>query len=147
VSAEELNALGFLPLELEFKEPVELAFGQLGRNWNTLGEIPNGPGIYAFTVESDGEMRVTYVGMTTHLWMVTIGRLPGGSPRGGDRYGRPKHAGITRERINVLVAEQAEMGRAVTHWVMPVDDIVELRPREESLITRWDLRLAGWNRG
>ena len=125
VSVDELNALGFLPLELDFKEPVELAFGQFGIDWNTLGEVPNGPGIYAFTVEVDGELRVTYVGMTTHLWMVTRGRMPAGGGRGGQRYGRPKHAGVTRERINVLVAEQVRMGRVVTHWVKPVDDVAE----------------------
>lgn len=147
VTIDELNGLAFLPLKLEFKEPVELEFGQIGRNWNTLGEIPNGPGIYAFTVESNRELRVTYVGMTTHLWMVTLGREPGGGGRGGQRYGRPKHAGVTRERINVLVAEQVRMGRVVTHWVRPVEEVAELRLQEEQLIARWNLRLAGWNRG
>jgi len=92
-------------------------------------------------------MRVTYVGMTTHLWMVTIGRLPSGGGRGGQRYGRPRHAGVTRERVNVLVAEQVQVGRVVTHWVKPVDDISALRLQEEQLIAKWDLRLAGWNRG
>jgi hypothetical protein len=147
VTVNELNALGFLPLELEFKEPVELAFGQFGIDWNSLGEVPNGPGLYAFTVESDRELRVTYVGMTTHLWMVTRGRIPAGSGRGGQRYGRPKHAGVTRERINVLVAEQVRMGRVATHWVKPVDKVAELRLQEEQLIAKWSLRLAGWNRG
>jgi hypothetical protein len=51
---------------------------------------PAGPGLYAFTVEDDRELRVAYVGLTSHLWMVTKGRLPGGQEaRGGHRYGRP----------------------------------------------------------
>jgi hypothetical protein len=147
VTIEDLASLGLIPLELRLRDPVELGFGQVGIAWDTLGEVPRTPGIYAFTVESDGDLRVCYVGLTTHLWMVTHGRLPEGTGRGGQRYGRPKHAGVTRQRINVLVAEQVRLGRVVTHWVKPVDDLAGLRLQEEGLIATWNLRLAGWNRG
>ena len=47
------------------------------------------------------------------LWMVTMGRLPGsGGARGGQRYGRPRHAGETRQRVSILIAEQLRSGRA-----------------------------------
>jgi hypothetical protein len=128
----------------------------LGCNWTTVGTVPDAPGLYAFTVEHDAQVSVTYVGMTEHLWMVTKGRLPrSGGARGGQRYGRPKHAGATRKRINCLVAEQIQLGRTVRHWLQPhpevagseVDVRSTLLAEEEGLIVRWDLRTVGWNRG
>lgn len=66
-------------------------------------------------------MRLCYVGMTSHLWMVTKGRLPRGEgARPGQRYGRPKYAGLTRQRINAAIGEELRMGRRVRHWVRPV---------------------------
>ena len=147
VSAEELRDMRFIPFDLEIDDAVSLPFGETGVNWNTVGDVPASPGVYAFTVEDDEELRVTYVGLTSHLWMVTKGRLPDGSGRGGQRYGRPKHAGTTRTRVNTLVAEQVILGRTVRHWVKPVSDAADLPELEESLIQKWDLRLAGWNRG
>ena len=85
--------------------------------------------------------------------MVTKGRLPDGRARGGQRYGRPKHASVTRERINVLAAEQMRLGRTVRHWVRPLsigdgqDLRVRLHKEEEDLIRLWNLRTVGWNRG
>ena len=148
VSATELTDMGFVALDLELLDPVSLPFGEIGVNWNTIGDVPDSPGVYAFSV-SDGqeELRVTYVGLTSHLWMVTKGRLPDGSGRGGQRYGRPKHAGTTRTRVNILLAEQLDLGRPVRHWVKIVPDVEELPALEEALIRKWDLRLAGWNRG
>jgi hypothetical protein len=35
-------------------------------------------------------VRVAYVGMTSHLWMVTRGRLPGGGGARGGQKGRPE---------------------------------------------------------
>jgi hypothetical protein len=69
--------------------------------------------------------------------------------------GRPKHAGITRSRINVLIAEQVREGRTVAHWVRPFhhlasdrDDLRRaLKKEEEALIQQWRLRETGWNRG
>jgi hypothetical protein len=63
--------------------------------WNTLGSVPDAPGLYCFVGQENQshELRVFYVGMTGHLWMVAMGQLPGGIARGGQRYGRPKHAG------------------------------------------------------
>lgn len=89
---------------------------------------------------------MTYVGRTEHLWMVTKGQLPGSGGRGGQRYGRPQHAGATRQRVNILIAEQLREGRSVRHWVRP-GPVNELRAEEERLITEWDLRRVGWNRG
>jgi hypothetical protein len=91
-------------------------------------------------------MRVAYVGRTEHLWMVTKGRLPGGGARGGQRYGRPRHAGATRRRVNILIAEQLRAGRVVRHWICQLPSAA-LRAEEERFITSWDLRRCGWNRG
>ncbi len=49
---------------------VDLPAGQ-GAEWTTIGEVPDAPGLYAFTVEDDHQIRVAYVGLTGHLWMVT----------------------------------------------------------------------------
>lgn len=154
VTEAELLDRGFLPLMLELRHVnVELP-GGLGCEWTPMGEIPRGPGLYAFTVEKDN-LCVAYVGLTEELWMVTKGRLPAGGARGGQRYGRPRYAGVTRQRINCLVAEQLRLGRTVRHWVRPLhdqpDDRQTLRRRlfdaEQELISHWDLRRVGWNRG
>jgi hypothetical protein len=98
-------------------------------------------------MEDDAHIRVTYVGLTEHLWMVTKGRLPGsGGARGGQRYGRPRHAGVTRQRVNILIAGQLRSGRVVRHWVRTLP-VAALRAEEERLINSWNLRRVGWNRG
>jgi hypothetical protein len=146
VSAPELSAAGFVPLELLIERlDVALPAGT-GCEWATAGSVPDGPGLYAFTVEDDRELRVVYVGLTSHLWMVTKGRLPGGQgARGGQRYGRPRHAGATRQRVNVLIAEQVRAGHRVRHWVRPTP-AAALHAEEERLISSWKLRQNGWNR-
>ena len=155
VSTSELNDEGFVPLKLEVRKlDAEYPFGR-GCEWTTLGNVPKGPGVYAFTVGEDNNLHVTYVGLTEELWMVTKGRLPNGGARPGQRYGRPRYAGVTRQRINGLVGEQLVLGRLVRHWVSPIvnplSDRADVRGqlvlREEQLIQRWDLRLVGWNRG
>jgi len=145
VTAAELAGAGFRPLELRVARDVDLPGGR-GCDWTTIGEVPDGPGLYAFSAEDDHEMRVAYVGRTEHLWMVTKGCLPGGQARPGQRYGRPRYAGTTRQRINLLVAEQLRAGRLVRHWVRPCP-AAALRLEEERLISQWDLRRVGWNRG
>jgi hypothetical protein len=147
IAATALFAAGFRPLELTVGSlHVDLPSGT-GCEWTTMGEVPDAPGLYAFTVEDDHELRVAYVGLTEHLWMVTKGHLPGGAgARGGQRYGRPKHAGVTRKRVNILIAEQLRAGRLVRHWVLPLPGVA-LRAEEERLIIDWDLRRVGWNRG
>jgi hypothetical protein len=96
----------------------------------------------------DGEHQaVTYVGMTTHLWMVTKGRLPrSGGGRGGQRYGRPRHAGATRVRINLLIAAEISKGHRIRHWLQPFEER-SLADEEERLIRLRQLRHLGWNRG
>jgi hypothetical protein len=112
ISADDLMSLGFLPYELRIGAMDIQLPDSLGCNWTTIGTVPDAPGLYAFSVESSARMAVTYVGMTEQLWMVTKGHLPrSGGARGGQRYGRPKHAGVTRKRINGLVAEQILLGR------------------------------------
>jgi uncharacterized protein (UPF0548 family) len=118
----------------------------VGCEWTTQGEVPDTPGLYAFTVEDDHQMRVVYVGRTSHLWMVTRGQLPGSVARGGQRYGRPRHAGQTRQRVNILIAGQLRAGRWVRHWTCPLP-VAALRAEEERFIVGWDLRRCGWNRG
>jgi hypothetical protein len=143
VPAPVLAAVGFTPLELRVERlNVDLPSG-VGCEWATAGAVPDSPGLYAFTVEDGLNQRVVY----THLWMVTKGRLPdGGGARGGQRYGRPKHAGATRRRVNILIAAQLRAGRQVRHWVRPLPAL-DLRAEEERLITTWELRTYGWNRG
>jgi hypothetical protein len=147
VTAEELHRLGFRPLELRFAgEPVPLS-GGAGCSWTTVGDVPDSAGLYAFSVSDGTTLSVAYVGRTTHLWMVTKGHLPrSGGVRGGQRYGRPKHAGITRQRVNILIAAERAVGREVWHWVRPMPE-AGLAAEEEALITRWRLRQTGWNRG
>jgi hypothetical protein len=147
VTVEELSAAGFRPLALKVSSlEVDLPTGS-GCEWTTVGEVPDAAGLYAFTVEDGDDLRVVYVGLTSHLWMVTKGHLPGcAGARGGQRYGRPRHAGVTRQRVNVLIAEQLRAGRLVRHWVCPVPKAI-LRNEEERLIAGWNLRRVGWNRG
>jgi len=148
VHSSDLAEMGFQKCELQILEQVKLPTGPNGINWNTIGEIPDSAGIYAFTVEDGLELRVTYVGKTSHLWMVTKGRLPrGGGARGGQRYGRPRHAGETRKRINVETTAQIRIGRTVKHWVMTVVREENLPVIESELIHLWKLRKTGWNRG
>jgi hypothetical protein len=156
VAEQDLVLLGFSPLALAVRRLGVSLPEAIGCDWDTVGQVPDGPGHYLFSVEHDGELRVTYVGLTTHLWMVTKGQLPrSGGARGGQRYGRPTHAGATRRRINIHVAEELQAGRAVRHWVrrmsaVPADPRAineRLRAEEEELIVRWQLRQAGWNRG
>lgn len=156
---EELRTLGFVRLTLEIVErDLPLQRG-LGFSFNTVGDVPDSPGIYVFTIQRDGVLRVVYAGMTTHLWMVTKGRLPrSGGERGGQRYGRPKYAGETRQRINVLLWEQCGQGFDAAHWVLPLTKDAAasnelgtikgaLIAQEELLIAHWKLRMVGWNRG
>jgi len=123
--------------------------------WNTLGNVPDAPGLYSFIGHQDSlsAPRVFYVGMTSHLWMVAKGQLPSGVARGGQRYGRPKHAGSTRQRVNAEVARMSAAGWTFTHWLRPFDALdggatleALLRAEEARLIHLWDLRAVGWNR-
>lgn len=147
VTEEELRALGSVPLSLEFTPaPVVLETGK-GCLWTTVGDVPDSPGLYAFTVTAGDRQHVTYVERTGHLWTVTKGMLPrGGGSRPGQRYGRPKYAGVTRQRVNILIGAERALGRQVRHWVRPLDEEL-LRLEEETLIMRWRLRATGWNRG
>ena len=153
VDEATLASMGFMPFILEIRPAHVDLPGSC--EWTTSGDIPKGPGLYAFTVDKAGDLRVMYVGLTEELWMVTKGRLPTGQSRPAQRYGRPRYAGVTRQRVNALVAAQLQQGRLVRHWLRPLEnppgDRVEMRSTllrmEQELITRWDLRRLGWNRG
>lgn len=154
-TAHAMRDAGFHALELEFRPAsLELPTGP-ACEWTTVGAVPSGPGVYAFTVGPDDDLRVMYVGLTEELWMVTKGRLPAGGARPGQRYGRPKYAGVTRQRINALIAGRIERGDHVRHWVRPMSDLppertamrARLLEEEQELIAAWKLRAVGWNRG
>jgi len=154
----ELSSIGFRSLDLTIgRTDLELT-GGMGCEWTTVGDVPDAPGLYAFTLHrvSEDDLRVVYVGMTENLWMVTKGRLPrGGGARGGQRYGRPTHAGETRQRVNVEVLRAHLDGWTVRHWVRPFPSLsgtkehvrLVLKAEEEALISLWQLRCNGWNRG
>jgi hypothetical protein len=147
ITHEELASLGFSAHDIVIRATGVLLPHGPGCEWTTLGDVPDSPGLYAFTVDDGVVQHVTYVGLTTHLWMVTKGRLPrSGGARPGQRYGRPKYAGITRQRVNVLIAAELDAGRRVRHWVRPLGPDA-LRREEERLIQQWRLRELGWNRG
>lgn len=154
VDRADLLAEGFARHQLDF-----LTTDFTGRfcEWNTLGNVPDSGGLYAFVLHRSSEpdaLRVPYVGLTTHLWMVTKGHLPrGGGGRGGNRYGRHEHAGATRVRINAHVATAKRLGWEVEHWLSPrevpngADASEHLRSLERALIARWQTRSPlGWNR-
>jgi hypothetical protein len=153
----ELSSLGFRSLDLRIGRTDLKLPGGTGCEWTTVGDVPDEPGLYAFTLQrpSENDLRVVYVGMTEHLWMVTNGHLPrGGGARGGQRYGRPTHAGVTRQRVNVEVLRAHQDGW-IRQWVRPLPALfgtkdqvrIALRVEEEALISRWQLRRNGWNRG
>ena len=155
VTREELAQLGFVEHQLEAVHAGDVdEAGLIG--WNTLGPVPDAPGLYCFVGQQNqsSELRVFYVGMTSHLWMVAKGQLPGGIARGGQRYGRPRHAGTTRQRVNAEVARLASDGWTFSHWLRAVETPPDpamleglLRAEESHLITMWGLRIVGWNRG
>lgn len=147
IADTELAALGFTAHDIAVRATDVVLPDGVGCEWTTRGDVPDSPGLYAFTVADGAIQHVTYVGLTTHLWMVTKGRLPRpGGARPGQRSGRPKYAGITRQRVNVLIAAELAAGRHVRHWLRPLD-AEQLRKEEEALIQRWRLRELGWNRG
>lgn len=119
ITEEELRDVGFTSHELRVDRIEVSLAGGMGRNWETIGVVPDLPGLYAFTVLAGRDERVTYVGLTTHLPMVTDGIRLGVSRR-GQRYGRPKWAGQTRQRVNVCVTGEVMAGNRVRHWVRPV---------------------------
>lgn len=155
VPRDHLTSLGFVEHPMKLIPDVDVPEGGL-IGWDTMGSIPDAPGLYCFVGRKNpsSELRVFYVGMTSHLWMVAKGQLPGGIARGGQRYGRPKHAGTTRQRVNAEVARLIANGWSFSHWLRAVEAPADpatlevvLRAEESRLIAMWDLRVAGWNRG
>lgn len=143
----QLRELGFRPLKLDITHQTVSTPQGDGCDFDVIGSVPETPGVYLFTVKDEAGLRVTYVGQTSHLWMVTKGRLPrGGGARGGQRYGRPVHAGQTRQRVNVAIAGELRAGRCVRMWVCPTA-VDQLSQVEVELITRFDtITPDGWNR-
>lgn len=154
VSRDDLQQLDFVEHALRHVPSADVPeSGLIG--WDTGGEVPRASGLYCFVGEhsAPADLRIFYVGMTTHLWMVTRGQLPGGVARGGQRYGRPRHAGETRRRINAEISRMTANGRTFTHWLraVQVQDTraniqALLRAEEARLIGIWRLRDVGWNR-
>lgn len=132
------------------RQPLEHPLYGRCRDFDVAGEIPQCQGLYVFGVETAAGVEIRYVGMTTHLWMVTKGHLPDGRARGGQRYGRPRHAGATRQRINAAMTAETERGAHVSLWIRPRHEpggTSSLRREEERAIERWQLRTYGLNRG
>lgn len=101
VGDDDLRTLGFAPHELQFGEEARWDGDGLGINWTIVGDVPSGPGLYAFTVGDGERLHVAYVGMAKRLWGIAKGYDPEQrKARPGQRYGRPKWAGTTRKRVN-----------------------------------------------
>lgn len=149
VTAANLALEGWIPLEIRPVGDVAIPDGGIGLVWDLDGEVRSEPGLYLFTVSDPREaiLTPTYVGQTRQLCMVTHGRAADGAARGGQHYGRPKYAGQTRKRVNLLVRERIVAGMAATHWVKPMAgaDKAELMAAEERAIRGWALREVGWN--
>jgi hypothetical protein len=66
-----LASLGFRSLELRLGRTDLQLPGGTGCEWTVHGDVPDAPGLYAFTLQrrSEDGLRVVYVGMTEHLWM------------------------------------------------------------------------------
>lgn len=92
VARDYLTRLGFVEHPLELVTNADVPEGGL-IGWDTLGPVPDAPGLYCFVGQEDpsNELRVFYVGMTSHLWTVAKGQLPGGIARGGSTL-RPAEA-------------------------------------------------------
>jgi hypothetical protein len=115
VARDNLTRLGFVEHPLKLVTDADVPEGGL-IGWDTLGPVPDAPGLYCFVGLKDpsNELRVFYVGMTSHLWMVAKGQLPDGIARGGptlrtaearrnDSPTRERGSGQTRRRrLDVL---------------------------------------------
>ncbi|MCL1800315.1 MAG: hypothetical protein FWG25_02980 [Promicromonosporaceae bacterium] len=151
VPKQELMDLGFVPHDLEFLGETTVK-GKPAVKWNTLGDIPATAGIYLLTSQdsNNDDIRVFYVGQTKDFWQITKGivsnpKIRKNRSRPGQRYGRPKHSGRTRRRINREVMRQVEDGRTVQHWLRTLDG-TKLNDEETRLIRLWNLKKNGWNR-
>lgn len=149
VTQVELTRRDFSPFQLQFRNGPS---AQGTCEWNTLGSVPDAPGLYAFVLtDRCGYLRVTYVGFTSNLWLVTKGRLPSGASRRGHRYGRPKYATSDRSRISGLVCQAIQEGFEVGHWLSPrhfppeLELEVALTDARDNLIRTWRTTKHGWN--
>jgi hypothetical protein len=149
VTSKSLRSGGWRPLTVRWRaEAFTHDLYGLCMDFDVLGDVPELPGLYSFVISATDRDRVMYVGRTSHLWMTTKGRLPNGQARGGQRYGRPRHAGITRQRINHELATSRSSGQLVAMWVLPdADSPAALAAHEEAHISGWGVRSHGWNRG
>lgn len=148
---EALLGMGYRPLGLRWHQTgYEHPLYGLCLNFDVCDPVPSAPGTYIFTIDRDAMIEVRYVGKTEHLWMVTLGKRPPNQPRGGQRYGRPRHAGDTRQWVSAGLSPQAASGLTVRQWVRPVPSTSDLGAvllkREREDIARWDSRRLGLNR-
>ena len=85
MARRDLTRLGFVEHQLEAVPDADVPEGGL-IGWNTLGPVPDAPGLYCFVGQQNqsSELRVFYVGMTSHLWMVARVSCRGGSLAGAN---------------------------------------------------------------
>jgi hypothetical protein len=104
-------------------------------------------------VEDDHQIRVTYVGLTGHLWMVTMGRLPGSggaaaasATDGRGTQAKPASASTSSSPSNS--AQDAYYGTGFARFPQR-----RSAPRKNgsspagTCARRWNLRQAGWDLG
>jgi hypothetical protein len=150
-SGDDLPSGGWRPLPIRWLPSSydHHLFGRT-RKFDVVADVPRSAGLYVFGVDLDASVDVRYVGQSSHLWMVTKGRLPGGQARPGQRYGRPKWSGATRQRINAALTEAADAGRTVRMWVKTIGGVIDIKQAldiaEGDAISRWELCRYGLNR-
>jgi hypothetical protein len=147
VNVDELATWGFEPVKIRWLCTTfdDKRYANC-RDFDVEGRVPRSSGLYVFVLERHATVDVRYVGRTSDLPMVTLGKTTNGQPRGGQRYGRPKHSGDTRRRVNAALTSDASNGAVVGMWLRRfVSSPAALASEEETLISHWRTRFYGLN--
>jgi hypothetical protein len=142
----ELRAEGWEPFEIRWLDSTSNhhRYGPM-RSFDVVGAVPSGPGLYIFTLGREF-VDIRYCGKSKDLWMVAYGKLWYGTPRGGNRYGRPKTAGDTRQWVNSQLTQHLNQDARMWTRAVPGATESELLEIEDACIDRWCTWQLGWNR-
>ncbi len=145
-TGNELRAEGWQPFEIRWLDDTcNHHRYETMRSFDVVGKVPSGPGLYIFTLGRD-IVDIRYCGKSKDLWMIAYGKLWYGAPRGGNRYGRPKTAGDTRQWVNSRLMQHLDDEPRIWTREMPGAMESDLLEVEDALIDRWHTWQLGWNR-